>query len=1140
MKNKLEMENEYSVLLHRSLRWTNISLFLFLFMLFFLPIQGVYASSLQVKNVSIQMKDVSLSKVLDAVEKQSGYSFLVRNNDVNLNDKVSLNVRNESVEEILNTLLESKGLTYEIKGKRITIYRPQKVQERTATSAQQQKKVNGTVKDAKGESLIGVNVKVKGAASGTITDIDGNFTLNAKPGDVLEFSFVGYNATTAKVGNTPVIVTLQENVQNLDEVVVVGYGTTTKRSMISSVSTVKTEELANLPVTNITQGLAGRASGLIVQGSGGGINKQSTISIRGGGTPLVVIDGVIRSYSDFVQLSPEDIESLSVLKDASATAVYGSRAADGIIQLTTKKGKEGKPQLEYNFNQSWSQPSIWPDVLNSYERAEYANLARKNDGLEASFSDAAIQAMKDGSDPLSYANTDWRKLVLRDFAPQSKHSVRMTGGTENNNYYVSLGHVDQESLYKTNTHNMKLTNFRLSQSSIVKSIGLKTTATLDGYVQSTAHPYTSTASGYYYVFSHVQNKSPLLPGVNKYGLPYNISDNPVSETASDAGYIKQRNKMINGNLAIEWSLPWVEGLKVRANGNYRYSVSTNKQWRKDAAKYDWDSTNPQYDNVPMLYHSTGTGYSYTTQLFAEYNKAIKKHSFNLLAGYEATYGFSDSYWEQREKFAFPIDQIAVGSESTQTNGGSESESGRAGWIGQLKYNYDNKYFVEASMRYDGSDNFPKKHRWGTFYSGSVGWSIADEAFMQPLVEKNIFNTLKVRASYGQTGLDNWGDPFSIGRFAYMSSYNYTSTAWVVNGAYVPGFTEGAIPSPDLTWFTTDQFDMGVDFSSLNNRLYGSVDYFYYRTKGFLYSPNPLTVGYTAPLGMSLPKVSTDGEHRRAGFDFRLGYRDNIGDFTYDVSANFTKFDQLWANLPSESESSVMNPYTRQSQQTGYYGTMYHCLGYYKDAEDVKSSAKPLGSYNLTAGDLKYEDFNGDGKIDASDQIRTGNSSFPRGNYGISINLGYKGFFFNVLFQGATNFDMYLSGTTAMNSGQTAGMPVIYDFQTDYWTPTNTNASFPRLMSNSGYNGGNNYLYSDFWLINGAYLRMKDFQFGYDFKKLLLNNVKWLTKATVALSGQNIFTISDATKYGLDPENSSTENYGYPNERVYAVSVSIGF
>lgn len=1005
-------------------------------------------------------------------------------------------------------------------------------------------KVSGTVLDEKGESVIGATVKVKGSTSGTITDLDGKFSIDAKLGSTIEISYVGYVTQSVKAESAPIKVILKEDSETLDEVIVVGYGTTTKRSMISSVSTVDAKQMEALPVSNMTQGLAGRSRGLIVVGNGGGINKVQNISIRGGAQPLVVIDGVIREYNDFVTLAPEDVDALAILKDASATAVYGARATNGILQVTTKRGKTGKPVVSYSFNQSWSQPGIWADKLDVWDRAEYANIGRTNDGLDVMYSPETIQIMRDGSDLKNYGNTDWRKLVLNDWAPQTKHNVQMTGGTEANSYFISLGHIDQNSLYKNDNHNMQRTNFRLSQSSTVKSIGLKTTATLDGFIEDSTHPLTSTSSSYYEVFGHIQNRSPLLPGVNKYGLPYNVGDNPVGETAADTGYKRRNTKNFNGNLSVEWEVPWVSGLKLRANGNYRYAVETGKDWRKDPALYNWDSKDPVAVATPSLSHFTKTAYSYNLQYFAEYTKAFGKHGLSVLGGFEATYGESDEYGEGRTGFNFPIDQMFVGPAATQTNYGSEGEAGRAGWIGQLKYNYDNRYFVEASIRYDGSDNFPKNKRWGAFYSGSLGWTVSDEAFMETLRDKHVLDLLKVRASYGQVGLDNWGDnnnPYYLSRFEYLSSYGYNTKGAVIGGGYVPTFSEGAIPSPDITWFTTDQFNFGFDFGSMNNRLYGSFDYFYYSTSGFLYAPDPLKLGYTAPLGQSLPRISSDGELRRGGFEFQLGWKDRIGDFTYDIAANFTKYTEFWNRQPTEAATTLMNPYIRSTQEYGYYGTMLTNLGYYKDANDVYNSVKRESSYNLTGGDIKYKDVNGDGKIDSNDNLRLGRANKPRANYGINLALGYKGWSLNVLFQGAPAFDMYAGDALRMSSGQAeGGMSVIYDFQRDVWTPENTNARFPRLMSAPGLNENNNYQVSDFWLINGAYIRLKDFNLTYDFKHSLLKGVSWLSKANVGFSGQNIFTISDVVKYGLDPENSSMENYGYPNERVFAISVNLGF
>lgn len=1006
-------------------------------------------------------------------------------------------------------------------------------------TVQQNGKIKGTVVDETGLSVIGASVVVQGTTNGTVTDIDGNFSIDAKPGDMLEISYIGYKKIVVKATAAPMNIVMKEDSEALEEVVVVGYSSTTKRDLIASVSTVKADQISNMPVTNITQGLAGRSPGLIVQASGGGINSTPSVSIRGGGEPLYVIDGVIRSKDDFANLSPDDIQSISILKDASATAVYGSRATNGIMQVVTKKGKEGKVNIEYDFNQSFSQPSIWDKKLNSWERAYWSNVAFENDGKTLPFTQEAIQAMKDGSNPEFFNNTNWRELVLNDWAPQQKHTVRLTGGTDVSSFYISLGHVDQNSLYKSDNHWMKRTNFRMQNTTTLKNLGVTLNTAIDGYYQKQTHPNTSSANGYYQVFSHINDLSPLKPGVNKYGLPYDLADNPVSETAADAGYNRNTNNVINGKgeIIIDLEKYGVKGLKLRGSSNYRYASQDTKSWRKDAGEYAWDSQVATYNAKSQLSYSTYHAYSFTNQAFAEYANQFGKHSVSALFGFEQYYESYKSYSLARRDFPFNIDQISIGDAETQTNSGSEGESGRAAWIGQAKYNYDNKYYVEASFRRDGSDKFAPGKRWGTFFSGSLGWVVTAEEFMKPLVEKNILNSLKLRASYGETGQDS-----GISSFAYLTSYGFNPTAYVVNGSYVPGFTEGAMPSPDLTWYTTKQFDLGFDFASLNSRLYGSFDYFYYSTKGYLQTPTGVTYLNTA-LGLTMPMIKSDSEHRRAGTEIQLGWRDNIGDFKYDIAANFTYFDQLWALNRSESENSYMNPYQRTQQQKGYYGLLYHNLGYYTNTDDVYNSVgivSSLRSGNLLPGDLKYQDMNGDGKIDSQDYRRLGKSGAPRGQFGININMSYKGFYFSTLIQGSTRFDMYLAGELGMQTGQQGTLMLAYDHQIDHWRPDNTNAQYPRLMSATGDNSNNNYASSDFWLIDGSYIRMKDFQFGYDFKYKLLKNVSWLTRCKVGISGQNLFTISDATKYGLDPENSSTNNYGYPVERTLAFTLNLGF
>lgn len=996
----------------------------------------------------------------------------------------------------------------------------------------------GQVLDANGEPLIGASVVVKGSSNGSTTDANGRFTIaGVKKGATVRVSYIGYTTLDVVFNGESLKVTLQEDASNLDEVVVVGYTTSSKRDLIASVSTVKTEELANLPVSNITQGLAGRSPGLIVTTSGGGPNNsRANISIRGGGAPIYVIDGVIRSADDFANLSSDDIASMSILKDASATAVYGARATNGIVQVVTKSGKAGaRPTVEYDFNHSWSQPAIWPKMMHSYEQAYYGNLARQNDGLEPLWSQEAIDKMKNGTDLLNYNDTNWRDVVLNNWAPVDKHTVRVTGGSDVNRFYASFGHVYQNSMIKTDVNYTKRENFRLADQISIKPIGLDINLSLDGFVEKNATPYTSTSSSYYHIFSHVNNKSPMGPAVNQNGEIYNITDHPLAETAKDAGSIVNNNRMVNGRAEGIWNCLWVDGLRVRVATNYRFGNVEQKSWRRDPAQFDWDSTTPVYNQKPYLKRQTTTQWGMTNQAFLEYGNTFGKHTVNALVGYEQYYEKTTGFWASRQDYQFEVPMLNVGSSSTQLNGDDEQELGRKAIIAQAKYSYDGRYYVEGSLRHDGSDYFAPGHRWGNFFGASVGWVVTSEKFMQTLVDRNILNTLKIRASYGETGQDN-----SAGRFAYLTSYNMNAAGLVVGGNPVPSFSEGALASPDLTWYTTRQTDIGFDFASLRNRLYGSFDYFYYSTKGYLVAPTG-DAYVNNILGVSAPKVKSDSEFRRAGYEVQLGWRDNIREFKYDVSANFTWYNTAWALNESESESSYMNPYTRQQQVLqNYYGTTIHSLGLYQSAQDVYSSVAYLNAIatgNLTAGDIKYEDTNGDGRITSADNRRLGKSSTPHGQFGINVKLNWKGWYLTALFQGSARFDMYLE-----QNGQKTGqnLPVWFNWQTDYWRADNTDALLPRLMSDAGRNAQNNEISSDYWLVNGRYCRLKDFTFGYDFKYSLLKGVNWLTRAKVGISGQNLFTISPATKYGLDPENASTVNYQYPVERTIALSINLGF
>ncbi len=989
--------------------------------------------------------------------------------------------------------------------------------------------VTGVVLDAvSGDPLTGATVLAKGKTGvGTSTNLDGKFKLNV-PDDVktLVVSFVGM-VTQDVPATDGVVVKMVESSTNLNEVIVVGYGTTSKRKTTSSVSLVKAADIENVPVPNVSQALAGRAAGLIVQQSGGGLDVGSSISIRGGGTPLFVIDNIISEKREFDNLNPADIESMSVLKDASATAIYGARAANGIIIVTTKRGQAGKVNVDYQYNYTLSQPADLPKKVDSYTAAFYVNRGYIYDGMQPTYSDEVLKKYQDGSDPYNYSNTNWQEETMRAFAPEQRHLLTMTGGTDISKTYTALSYYDQNSIYRTNSNTYKRYNARINNEILLKQIGLRVNSALEAYITDRRDP----SSSYYYVWSHIQNKKPMEVARNPFGQPFSgTTDNPLIDISDEGGYVKSFNTNVRGTLNAQWDIPGVKGLRLQGIGSYAVLSENKKTWDKQAHGYDMEGR-PNTIAMPSLTKNANFYTYYNTQLLLNYNREFGVHSIDITAGVEASGSSYDTNWLSRSNYVLDVDQIAAGPADTQKNG---AENGvqwrRASFIGRAHYDYDGRYLAEFSIRRDGTDNLPKANRWGTFYSGSLGWNVAEESFWKDSVLEGYVNAFKIRGSVGEIGLDE------VGRYAYLTSYGLNNTGAYLGGKWYQTFSEGALPSPDLKWYTQRDMNIGFDFAALNSALSGSFDVFYKSTEGYLASPS--SVGYTSPLGLALPTVKSDGERRRRGCDFTLQYNGRIGEVTYTIGGNYTFYDDRWNINPYESETSLKNPYTRQTQVGAYTGNYYKNLGFYADYNDVLNSPKRNGSSNIQAGDLKFYDFNGDGKIDGNDQYRMGDGSSPDSNYGITADVRWNGFSLSMLWQGASNYNMYID--QILMGGASNYLPVIYDFQTNIWAPDNRDALYPRQHVSAGMTGSNNFVGTDFWLIDARYLRLKNLTLGYDLKHRVLKQTKWLNKCYLSLSGYNLLTFSPAKKWGFDPESGAANGYTYPVSRVYTVSLNIGF
>lgn len=590
MKNKstrdgYKLKKSHVNLFYRTMRITTFLLFFCSFCAFANDVNS------QTAKVTIKRSDVTLLDVLNEIEHQTNYLFIY-SNDINVKRPVSIDVNAKEVSSVLAKLFAGNDVSYQMEGTHIVLTKAEKNSEKAGAQQQQKKRIDnisGTVLDEAGDPIIGASVKVRDANIGAITDLDGKFELEVPSKSIIEISFIGYRTKTVVIGKEKNLrIYLEEDTKALDEVIVVGYGTTSKRKTTAAIASVNAGDIAKVPTANITQSLAGRAPGLMVNTSGGGINNYSSISIRGGKTPLFVIDDVICEERDFQNLNPEDVEQMSILKDAASTAVYGARAANGIIMVVTKQGKAGKMSINYNFNYNLSQPTTMPDKLNSYDAAYYLNQGLLNDGMKERFNSDEMELFANGSDPHHYPNVDWQKLAMNKFAPEQRHTLTVTGGSEKVKAYTSFSYFDQQSIYKNNTNNLQRYNYRTNIIADFKEAGVKVTSGIEGYLTKSRSPLSTTGGSYSSVWSHIQGKLPWENAYNQYGQLNNIPDNPLAEISPEAGYSKGDIATIKANLGLEWTVPWVAGLRLKALGNYRLTADRQKNWKKSPLLYDWD------------------------------------------------------------------------------------------------------------------------------------------------------------------------------------------------------------------------------------------------------------------------------------------------------------------------------------------------------------------------------------------------------------------------------------------------------------------------------------------------------------------------------------------------------------------------
>jgi TonB-linked SusC/RagA family outer membrane protein len=970
-----------------------------------------------------------------------------------------------------------------------------------------------------------------------VSDINGRYSINVpNKNAVLVFSFVGYTAQEIATGDqTDIGVMLKEAISAIDEVVVVGYGTTKKATVSGSISTLKGEEMANSPVTNASGALAGRIPGLVAyQRSGEPGSDGTTMRIRGvnslgNNDPLVVVDGVPGRSLD--RIDPTTIETISVLKDASA-AIYGARAANGVILVTTKRGSQGKPTITVNFNQGFNQATRIPKMANA---AEYATMLNEIDvygGKAPRYTLEEIQKYADGSDPWKYPNTDYYKEVMKTWSVQNSLNASLAGGGESVKYYVALGSRYQDGYYKNSGTSYRQYNFRSNlDARVSKNINLS--FDFAGRLENRNYPTRSLGA----IFRMLQRGKPNMAGYWPNGLPgpdIEYGDNPVVVSTDATGYDRTKRYVFDSNIKLDVKIPWVQGLSVTGTASIDKSFEFRKIFQKPWYLYTWDEKTYGSDGLPVLTRARkgyddprleermSDGMSILINALLNYERNFDRHGIKFLAGIERIEANGDNFSAYRRYFiSTAIDQMFAGGDNEKNALGSGYENARLNYFGRINYNYAEKLLLEFVWRYDGSYIFPEGKRYGFFPGVSVGYRLSEEEFWKNSLPA--INRFKVRASWGQTGNDR------IDEWQYLASYALDEKKSVIFGTDQENklLSEQAIPNPAVTWEVANQADIGFDGAMLDGRLYFEFDVFDNRRNNILW---PRNASVPKSTGMTLPRENI-GKVQNRGFDFLIGYQDRLGDFRYDVSVNggyaknkITFWDEAPGRPDYQRSTGKPTPSNTSNPDNDLY---YQKIGIFSDPQSI---ADYPHWNNARPGDIMFEDVNGDKKIDANDRVRSEKNNVPRFVGGLNIKLAYRQFDLSALFQGATGAVVYIY-TESGNDGN-----FTKSYYDERWTETNPNSTGPRTnVSTNEYwlNGRNTH-----FLYNTDYFRLKNLELGYSLPASV-NSKIGINGLRIYVSGFNLFTFSPGIK-DYDPEIGEERGRYYTPQRVVNLGVSLNF
>ena len=1079
-----------------------------------------YAGNAHSQNakVSIHMNNVKLDKILNEIENQTDYLFIY-NNQVDINKITSVKVKNEAVAQVLDRILSGTGINYELEGTHI-ILTTEAIKDLHAQ--QQAKTVTGTVTDVNGEPIIGANIRIKGTTTGTITDIDGNFSIEAEPQSVIEVSYIGYLTQETVINNQKSIrFLLKEDTKTLDEVVVIGYGVQKKADLTGSVANINTEKLNTQSNANIGQALQGKIAGVDIVSQGGAPGSGTRIMVRGIGTlnnasPLYIVDGMYMNSIDHI--NPNDIASIDVLKDASSAAIYGSRAANGVIIVTTKEGSntEGKPIIDLSVNLGISTASKFLDMLDAKGWAEVTTIARQAIGKPA---------LDMATDLANKPDNDWQDIMFRPALMQN-YNLSVKGGGKYSTYYTGLGYFNQDGIViGTNyqRYNIQSKNdykrgiFSAGTNLIIsfshdKPLHQELRGGMIGTIlQSvpTLEKYDDTREGGYGgTYGDVVN----IPH------PLAIIDDNIMDRYNE-------NVKIFANLYAQIEL--FKGLKYKLNLTPDFSFERYKNYLN---KYDFGlATN----SITQLTERQRRRRNILVENLLTFDRTFGEHKISALAGYT----YQDSRFRHIQAYGEGLPQGLEEIDAATTNRSNEGNSWRSvltSILGRVFYSYQNKYLFTATIRRDGSSKFGKNNRYGYFPSFSLGWNVAEEKFMENV---HWLDQLKLRGGYSVLGNQE------------IDNYQYSST--ITTGINYPdgngGLLQGAFPknfaNPDIKWEETAMTNVGIDFMAFNNRLSLTADYYVKNTKDIL-----LTVPIPISSGGANDPIRNAGKIRNNGFEFNLGWMDQPNpDISYGInligSFNKNKVIAMGSESGSIKGGSTNQNITTSETKAGYPIGGYWLIptaGYFNSQEEVDAYAKDGKKIQPAAepGDIKFVDANNDGVINDDDRVFQG-SPFPDFTFALNGNMRYKNFDLSIGLQGVLGNKIY-NATRQTLEDVTKGSNFLASCL-DYWTPENKNASHPRLTWDDP--NRNTRAESDRYLENGSYLRLRSVQLGYTFPQTWFKGA--IQHARVYINAENLFTITSYSGYSPDVNADNAnyrgfDNFIYPTNRTFMLGLNVTF